>query len=190
MNRRLVGPAVLLLGVVLVVAGLLLMAVIVPGMKQFPDDVNTTREYTGTMPVLFNTQTFTFMTDLPIDLERHFQTEATDDGVALVKEEQTLSSGGQPLQQLVKHYAIDRKTMEVTDKYPSSWATKEGFWPREGLVLGWPIDTKKKDYIGWSDDYRAPVVLKYEGVVKPPTAVVARIGGRPTILVLEVNSGT
>lgn len=165
MDRKLWGAVALVLGLVLVAAGLLLMFVIVPGMKQFPDDVDTTRNYEGTMPVLLNPQTFEFMKDLDVDLVRHFKTEETDGGVALVLEEQTLSTQGQPLQQLVKHYAIDRKTMEVSDEYPEEWATTEGFWAREGLVLGWPIDSEQKDYTGWSDDYRATVTLKYDGEV-------------------------
>lgn len=166
MNRKTIGGVLLVLGIILIAGGLILRFAVVPGLKQFPDDVDTTRRYTGTMPVLFSPQTFEFMLDLDIDLERHFSTEATDNGVALVKEKQTLSSGGTPLQQIVKHYAIDRKTMEVSDDYPAAWAENDGFWPRAGLVLGWPIDTEKKDYPGWSDDYRAEVTLKYEGEVE------------------------
>lgn len=166
MNKKVIGGGLLILGIVLVVVGVALMGVIVPGMKQFPDDVDTIREYTGTMPVLLNAQTFEFMTDLDVDLERHFRTEETDDGTALVYEAQTLSSGGQALQQLVKHYSIDRKTMEWTSDHPADWAEKEGFWERSGLAMGWPIDTDKKDYPGWSDDYRDNVPLVFSGEEK------------------------
>ena len=34
-----------------------LMFVVVPGMKQWPDDVDTQRTYVGTMPVLLNAET-------------------------------------------------------------------------------------------------------------------------------------
>ncbi len=162
MNRKVLGGVLLCLGALLVVAGVIVMAVVVPGMKQFPDDVDTTRYYTGDMPVILNPATFEFMKDLKIDLQRHFKTEAVDGDVALVLEEQTLSSGGQPLQQVVKRYALNRKTMEFASSYPASWAEKEGFWTREGLVMGWPIDSEKKDYPGWSDDYRTTITLKYE----------------------------
>jgi len=166
MSRRILGGILLGIGIVLVVASLVLMLVIVPGMKQFPDDVDTTRAYEGTAPVMFDPATFQFMKDLKIDLTRHFKTEATDGGVALVEEEQSLSSQGQVIQKVSKRYAIDRKTMEAATHYPASWAEMEGFWPREGLVLGWPIGTEKKDYQGWSDDYRDTVTLKYSGEVK------------------------
>jgi hypothetical protein len=163
MNRRFLGGALLGIGIILILAGLILMLVIVPGMKEFPDDVDTTRLYAGTMPVLLNPETFEFMTDLDVELERHFKTEETDGDVALVLEEQTLLSNGQPLQRLVKHYAINRKTMEWAKSYPDDWKNKEGFWDRAGLVMGWPIDTEKKDYVGWSDDYRDTVELVFAG---------------------------
>lgn len=166
MNRKALGIVLLGLGVVLVIAGIVVIAVVVPSMKQFPDNVDTTRIYTGDMPVLFNPDTFQFMKDLKIDLTRHFKTEAVDGGTALVFEEQTLSSGGQTLEHFIKRYAIDRKTMESVSSYPASWATKDGFWPRQGLVLGWPIDTKKQGYKGWSDDYRKTIDFKFEGEEK------------------------
>jgi hypothetical protein len=165
MNRRILGGILLGIGIVLVVAGLVLMLVIVPSMKQLPDDVDTTRTYIGTAPVIFDPATFQFMKDLNIDLTRHIQTEATNGGVELVKEEQSLSSQGQLIQKVLKRYAIDRKSMETTAQYPASWADLEGFWPREGLVIGWPIGTEKMDYRAWSDDYRATVTLIYEGEV-------------------------
>ncbi len=166
MNSKTLGGILLALGIVLIAAGVVLMGVIVPGMKQFPDDVDTTRRYVGTMPVLLNAETFEFMTDLEVDLERRFATEETNDGVALVVEEQTLSHNGVPLQELLKRYAIDRKTMEWADDYPDDWAEMDGFWERGGLMLGWPIDTEKKDYQGWSDDYRNTVTLKFEGEIE------------------------
>jgi hypothetical protein len=165
MNRRILGAILLAIGIVLVVAGLVLNLVIVPSMKQLPDDVDTTRTYVGTAPVIFDPAAFQFMRDLNIDLTRHLETEATDGGVELVKEEQSLSSQGRLLQQVLKRYAIDRKSMETTAQYPASWADLEGFWLREGLVIGWPIGTEKKDYLGWSDDYHATITLSYSGEV-------------------------
>lgn len=163
MNRRAAGVLFVLIGLVVIVAGLVLMGVIVPGMKQFPDDVDTTRNYEGTMPVLLNAASLQFMTDIPVELVRHFKTEATDGNLALVLEEQTLSSQGTTLLVMTKHHVIDRKTMEFVNDYPASWADKEGLIERSGLVLGWPLDTEKKDYVGWSDDYQATVPLTFAG---------------------------
>lgn len=163
MNRRAAGVLLVLIGLVVIAAGLVLMLVIVPGMKQFPDDVDTTRNYEGTMPVLLNAASLQFMTDIPVELVRHFSTEATDGDLALVLEEQTLSSQGTPLLDMTKHHVIDRKTMEFVNDYPAGWGDKEGLIERSGLVLGWPLDAEKKDYVGWSDDYRTTVPLTFAG---------------------------
>jgi hypothetical protein len=167
MSRKALGGILLILGLVLVVAGVLLMGVIVPGMKQWPDDVDTVRTYEGTMPVLLNPNTFEFMKDLNVTLERHVKTEEVDGDVALVSEAASITGpNGEPLQARLNQYAIDRKTMLAVEDYPASWTGKDGFWNRVGLVLGWPIDSEQKDYDGWADDYRATVTLKYEGEEK------------------------
>lgn len=172
MSRKALGGVLLGLGVVLIAAGLIVMGVIVPGMKQFPDDVDTTRMYEGTVPVQLNPQTFEFMTNLDVDLERHFMTVETDGDTALVMEEQTLSTQGQVLQQYVKYHAIDRKTMDGLLEYPDEWNNNENIFPREGLSLGWPIDSEKRDYVGWSDDYRTTVPLVYKDEVEHPRAEI------------------
>jgi hypothetical protein len=175
MNKKTLGGILLVVGLVVIVGGLVLMLVIVPGMKQFPDDVDTTRLYAGTMPVLLAPQpdgSITFLTDLEVNLERHFYTEEVDGDLALVVEEQTLSTGGQPLKQLLKRQAIDRKSMEFVDEIPAKWADKEGIYQRDGIVLGWPIDTEKKDYDGWSDDYRTIVPLEFDSEVEHPRAKI------------------
>ena len=172
MNRKITGIVLLVAGLILVVVGLIVMLVIVPGLKQFPDDVDTTRRYSGSMPVLLNRENLQFLTDIPVELIRHFKTEETDGELALVLEEQTLESQGTPLLQIVKRHAINRKTMEFAGEYPESWKEKEGMINRAGLVLGWPIDTEKKDYVGWSDDYRDTVTLKFEGEVEHERAKI------------------
>ena len=160
------GAVLLLVGLILVAVGVVVMFVIVPGMKQFPADVDTTRTYDGQLGVILDAENMAFLTDLDVQLSRHIKTEETSDGVALVLEEQQLATGDNVLTQLVKRYAIDRKTMEFASDYPAEWADKEGFWEREGLVIGWPIDPEKRDYTGWSDDYRETVTLKFEGEVE------------------------
>ncbi|MBN1562368.1 MAG: DUF3068 domain-containing protein [Anaerolineae bacterium] len=165
MNQKTLGGILLILGLVLVVASLVLMLVIVPGMKQFPDDVDTTRVYDGSMEVLLVPQadgSLSFLRDIDVSLERHFYTEEVDGDKALVVEEQTLSMGEQSLVQLLKRHAIDRKSMMFLDPIPEAWADAEGIYQRGGLVLGWPIDSEKKDYDGWSDDYRAIVPLVFD----------------------------
>ncbi len=161
MGGKGLGWLLAIVGVVLVAVGLVVMLVVVPGMKQLPADTDTTRTYEGTMATMLDPQTFTVMNDLPIELERRFFVVETTDGIALVKEERAMTSGGQPLQQGVNHYSVDRVTMEWSDDYPEAWAENEGFWPREGYVIGWPMDTQQQDYAGWSDDYLSTVPLTF-----------------------------
>jgi hypothetical protein len=161
MKGKGLGWLLAVFGVLLVAAGIVVMVVVVPGMKQFPADADTTRTYEGTMAALVNPTTFETMNDLPIELERHFYTVATDAGLALVAEERAMASGGQTLQEVINHYSIDRVTMEWSDDHPEEWAENQGFWPREGYVLGWPIGTEQKDYTGWSDDYMSTVPLTF-----------------------------
>ena len=144
MRSKELGWTLAALGVVLVAAGLVLMLAIVPGMKKLPSDTDVTRDYTGTMPVLLNPQTFQFMRNLPITLERHFAVVKTDGNVALVKEERTMASGGKTLEQIVEDYAVDRSTMMSSDKYPSDWAQTEGFWPRQGIVIIGPSAARRR----------------------------------------------
>lgn len=162
MGSKGLGWFLAVVGVVLVAAGLVFMLAIVPGMKKMPADTDTTRAYEGTMASLLDPQTFEFLNDLPIELQRRFYVVATDGDLALVKEERTMTSGGRPLQQVVSHYAVDRTSMLASDEYPEQWAENEGFLPREGYVLGWPMDTGQQDYMGWSDDYMSTVALVFE----------------------------
>ncbi len=166
MSKKALGGVLAALGLLLVVVGVIVMFVVVPGMKQWPDDVDTNRYYTGQMPVIVNPSTFEFMNIPAINITRHVKTEATDGDLALVLEEYKVETAGDnptPLLNIVKRYAIDRKTMEsVESGYPSDWASKEGFWSaRRGLALGWPMDSDKKTYSGWSDDYGAIVPLEF-----------------------------
>jgi hypothetical protein len=160
MSRGL-GWVLAVVGAVLLAAGLVVMLVVVPGMKQLPADTDTTRTYEGTMATLVDPQTFETMRDLPIALERSFFVVETEGDAALVKEERSMTSGGQSLQQVVNHYSVDRVTMEWTGDHPEEWAENEGFWSREGHVLGWPMDTERRDYTGWSDDFMSTVPLTF-----------------------------
>lgn len=203
MNNKVLGGVLLLVGIVAIVAGIVVMAVIVPSMKQFPDDVDTSRSYDGTMSAYLFAErddagnlvlddngdpNIKFIYDITVKLQRRFATEETDGGVALVSENQALvldayqgdaqdtPAPGDVLQRLNKNYVIDRKSMEHVDaddvaKYGEKWAAEieagnGGYWVRQGLVLGWPIDSEKKDYVGWSDDYRDTVDMIYAGKVK------------------------
>jgi hypothetical protein len=153
-------------GVVLVVAGLVLMIAVVPPMKKLPGDTDVTRGYTGTMKTMLDPATLTVSKNVPITITRHVQALAASGNLAEVSEAVDMSAGGNVIQKLLSTYAVDRSTMAAVGKatVPADWTTAKGYWPRSGVVFSWPIGVQKKDLAGWSDDYRSEVPLKFDGV--------------------------
>jgi hypothetical protein len=171
MNKT-VGLVLLAFGVVLIVAGAAVRFVILPGQAQWPDDVDSTRTYEGTLHVMLNPEALAtldlanlFVRELPITLSRHVTTEDVDGGKAIVRELATMiGPGGNELQGSDTCYAIDRKSMRaIAAGSASGMAGGDSVTDREGLVIGFPIGTEAKDYEGWSSDYQKVLALKYVG---------------------------
>mgnify|MGYP001820250508 CR=1 FL=1 len=154
------GVTLAVIGAVLILAAAVLKFIVVPGMAQFPDDVDTTRYYSGTLSMLNPQAVATgdlanlFMQDVPITIDRTVTTEEVDGGDALVKDEAfikapdgTVLLGGADL------YTIDRKTMEAVDNFTDNSAVIDA----DGLVIGWPIGSEKDDYDGWNGDVKETV---------------------------------
>ncbi len=154
-------------GLVLIVLGLVVRLAIVPGQKQFPDDVDTTRVYDGTLDIV-NAQALAsgdlanaFLTDVPVEVERRVTTEQVEGDLALVRSKaDIIGPNGQVIIGSDDWYTIDRKTMEHVPNFTSEQRVFEG---REGLVVGFPIGTKPQDYPGWNGDPRTPLTLSYAG---------------------------
>lgn len=157
----------LTLGVILIIVALILKFAIVPGMKQWPDDVDTTRYYEGTMHTMLNAEALAtmdlaniFMKDIPVDISRHYTTEETQGNKAIVREIIVLSGpGGQTIQSTDKYYAIDRKDLGAIPNFDDDYDIPE----RQGLAFNFPIGTKKKDYERWVSDLQTTAPLIYEG---------------------------
>jgi hypothetical protein len=117
MKGKLGGILVILLGQILIAAGLVLKLVVLPTMAVWPDDVDSTRVYDGTLVTTLNpmlvtalaldpsgqaaaaqlatmtpeqVQQFLFLKDIPVTVDRHVTTEAVAGNEALVKEEATM----------------------------------------------------------------------------------------------------
>ncbi|PJF22113.1 MAG: hypothetical protein CUN56_07660 [Phototrophicales bacterium] len=169
MKSRTTQGILAVLGVLLVAGGLLLMQVIVPAMKVFPADVDTTRTFDVAYLTLLNADTLEFMEfseggDHDLRIERNIFVEEVDGNRTLIRETQTLFNGDTPLRPpIVKYHALDRHTMEPLDDVPEEWAARDGYWEREGLVIGWGIGAEERDYIGWNDDTRSTVEMEYQG---------------------------
>jgi hypothetical protein len=168
-RKRLVGPLAAA-GVILVAGGLVLMIAVVPPMKKLPGDTDITRSYTGIMKTMLDPATLTVSKDVPITITRHVKALATSGDLAEVSESVQMAAGGRTIQNLLSTYAVDRSTLAAVGKagVPADWTRASGYWPRTGVVFSWPIGVAKKDLVGWSDDYRGVVPLKFAGVVKHP----------------------
>jgi len=149
------GSTALILGVLLLAAGLVMMLVIIPGMAQFPEDVDSTRVYEGELSVMLNAEALAtldlaniFLRNVPVTIDRRVQTLEVEGEKALVLDEAVMSGPAGPLQQSEDVYAIDRKTMESIANFSDDTRVTE----RVGLVVGFPIGTEAADYTGWNGD--------------------------------------
>ncbi len=155
------------LGVLLIAAGLIVKFVVVPAFAVFPDDVDATRTYEGTLEVMLNPEAIAtgdlgnvFLTNLPVNINRHVTTEATDGGKALVLEDADVLIAGQ-LSDLLSGdswYTIDRRTMDHVPNFTDNSAVDNN---RQGLVIGFPIGTEKRTYEGWSDYFQGLQDIKF-----------------------------
>ncbi len=171
MKGKIGGSLVLLLGLLLVAAGLGAKFWYMPMKAVWPDDVNSTRTYEGTLVTMLNPAALAtmdvanlFYRDVPIMVDRHVTTEAVDGNQALVKEDVVVNGpDGQPIPGLAATYwyAIDRKTTEEIPNFTDNPGVDDN---RRGLVIGFPIGTEKRTYDGWSDDFQAVVPVEFVAV--------------------------
>jgi hypothetical protein len=169
MSRRAGAITLLALGAILIAGALVLKYAIVPAVAQFPDDVNTTRTYQGTVNMLNADAVVNpdpgktiFYENMPVVIERTVVTEDVDGQKALVSDVSAMLANGGGIEGTrltgsADYYAIDRKTMSSIDNFTSESAVL----PRQGLVIGFPIGTEKRDYTGWNGDAQETVTLSF-----------------------------
>lgn len=156
----------LLVGIMLVIAGLVMMFVVVPNMKVYPEDLDSSRRFDLRFLTLLDADTMTFYrssADENPDLYimRRVRAEKIDGKKMLLREDQILYNGDEVIVAQVKYHPLDRVTLATLKDFPSAWKNHEGYWEREGLVIGWGLDTEKRDYDGWNDDTRLVVNLAF-----------------------------
>lgn len=170
MKAKTGGFVALILGLALIVAALAVKFVILPGQAQWPDDVDSTRTYDGTLHVMLNQSAFDnmdlvnlFSRDVPITISRHVTTEEVNGGKAIVREVAIMHGpDGQEIQGSDDWYAIDRKTMNsISMGEAADFVNSDKVKQREGLVIGFPIGTSKKEYDGWSSEYQSVAKVSY-----------------------------
>jgi hypothetical protein len=170
-KSKLGSTLLLALGALLIIAGLVVKFLVVPTLAKFPDDVDSTRTYAGTVDILNRAELENptgaplFFTGLPVISDRTVKVVEVDGDKALVQDTANLKAAeGTPIAGVRltgsdDFYTIDRVTMESIDNFTDNSLVL----PREGLVVGFPIDTEARDYTGWNGDPAQKVTLQYEG---------------------------
>lgn len=172
MRNKLGAKVLLVLGILVIATGFVVKFAVTPSLAKFPDDVDSTRTYAGTVNILNRAELENptgeaplFFSGLPVISDRTVQTEAVDGDGALVSDvANLLAAPGTPiagarLTGSEDFYAIDRVSMEAIDNFTDD----DRVLPREGLVVGFPIDTEARDYTGWNGDPAQTVTLFYQG---------------------------
>ena len=169
--RKFFGWLCIVLGLLLVAGGLVLKFAVLPAMAVWPDDVDSTRTYEGTLVTMLNPEALQtgdlanlFLENVPVTVDRHVTTLEVDGNQALVEEQvQATGPDGQPIPGLnaTYWYAIDRKTTEEIPNFTDNAGVDDN---RQGLVIGFPIGTEKRDYEGWSDDLQRLQTTEFVGV--------------------------
>ncbi len=155
MTSRTAGVVLSAAGVLLLAAGLIVLFFIAPGRAQFPDDVDTVRQYEGELALMLDAEALAnsdlanvFVRDVPVTIDRSIQTLQVDGGKALVQDASVVSGPAGPVLASEDTYAIDRKTMEHIENFTDD----DRVIDRDGLVVGFPIGTEAQDYTGFNGD--------------------------------------
>ncbi len=164
MGKRTAGVALVAVGALLLAAGLVVLLVVAPARSQFPDDVDTMRQYEGELGVLLDAEALAnadlanlFVRDVPVTIDRSIRTLEVDGTKALVQDESVVSGPGGPLLGSEDTYAIDRKTMEHIENFTDD----DRVIDRDGLVVGFPIGTDPEDYPGFNGDTLATNTISF-----------------------------
>jgi hypothetical protein len=161
------GIAILVLGVVILLAGVAVKFVVLPSQAKFPADVDSTRNYEGELGVMLNAAALEtgdmaslFLRDVPVTIARSVKTlEVGGDDGAVVSDHAVMSSPAGPVAESLSIYAINRTTMDAI----ADFSGDARIIPREGLVIGWPIGSEPVDYVGWNGDTQQTTVISYVG---------------------------
>lgn len=167
MNSKLLGALLLGVGLLMAGVGVVLSAVIVPDLKQFPTDVDVTRTFELRYLTLLDADTLQIQhyrpEDAALTISRHVRVDDQSGGVILLREAQTVAHGDEVLVEQTYHHALNRRDLLPAVDYPAEWDELGGLWPREGLTIGWPVGVDQRNYQGWNDDTRDTVLISFDG---------------------------
>lgn len=138
---------------------------VAPGRDQLPEDLNVTRELSGTANALLNQQALqagdlgnALVTGVPITMQHTVRVLETSGSAARVEDERTLlTDGGQTLGSTSTTYAVDRRSLEPATNAPAGWEVA----PHQGLTVSFPVDAQPHDYSVWVPDTQSTAPIRF-----------------------------
>jgi hypothetical protein len=164
-RRRPIWPIPLaLLGILGLALAAILAWGVAPSRKQLPEDLNTTRDLTGTANALLNTQALqsgtvagALVTNQPVTAQDQVRILETSGTAARIENVRTLMTDGQPLGSTTNTYAVDRRSLEPVSNVPTGWDVQ----PHQGLTVGFPVGSQQHDYSVWVPDTQSTTPIQF-----------------------------
>ncbi|MGC0419935.1 porin PorA family protein [Embleya sp. AB8] len=147
----------------LVAASAVTRFAVLPAVHQVPDDADFTMHFAGAMTMLdphalqAGNLPGAIVRDLPVTVDRHVHAVHTS-GSTVVLSDHTVVSGPQrqPLNNVEKRWAVDRKTL-LDRPIPKGVAAD----PHQGLTAGFPLEPERKNYPFWDSPTGTTVPATY-----------------------------
>lgn len=177
------GIALAMAGVLMLIAGAVLRFVVVPREQVLPADTDETVTYTGDLTTVDVAAMLSggqnAVVQLPVTVARTVKVLQTSGDTARVSDTAIITSrdGTVPpsLARAQYLYAVDRSSLAAVPSFPGQTVTKA-----KGLVVSFPIGTKKKSYTGWVPETGTTGTVKYTGVDKVKGLTVYTFAGSTT----------
>src|SRR5262245_14180955 len=150
--RRIIGIILAIVGVLAFIGSFVWNNSIEPRLVKYPTDVDETPEYSGTVTLYLDPQTYAPLAtpiEAPLNVSRHIQAlgdESSDDLVVL-SEQITLEAQGLFSGNLDSQYVMDRKTMEnVADDRAWAFNPQNVVDRSPYFRLAFPFDTPEQPF--------------------------------------------
>jgi hypothetical protein len=153
--------------VVLVAAAAVLRFAVLPNLEQVPGDLDTTLHYTGTADVVdaaalqSGNLASALRSGLPVNVAERIRSVATHGSTVVLADDTTAAAGGATLLSSRHTWAVDRTSMAAAP--PPAGSSAE---PHQGLVVGFPLSPKAKDYPYWDYPTQSTVTAAYQRTEK------------------------
>lgn len=158
--------------VLLLAGGAVLRWVVVPSQLKLPGSTDVSRDYSGTVQQMVDTQAAAagkldqaLLKNVPAAIKRTVTVVKTDGNKAVVQDTQVLraSANDRVLAATTHYYAVDRSNLGGASGIANM---PKGTIVPTGLTVSFPFDTKKHGYTGYVTDTGRTTTVQYTGTAK------------------------